>query len=119
MGNQKQLEVSEEKARRREEKYQDQIKQINIRLKQAEARSEYAEMNISKLNLRMKSSVRNSRSMLSLASLMTPSMRCSTSTRLSDLCYSTLSTFQTLHTHCGKHDLVWNTRSTYYTRCPG
>merc|ERR1719477_268563 len=32
--NQKQLEVSEEKARRREEKYQDQIKQINIRLKQ-------------------------------------------------------------------------------------
>merc|ERR1712044_31619 len=34
--NQKQLEVSEEKARRREEKYQEQIKQINIRLKQAE-----------------------------------------------------------------------------------
>merc|ERR1740136_246918 len=32
--NQKQLEISEEKARRREEKYQDQIKQINIRLKQ-------------------------------------------------------------------------------------
>jgi len=51
--NQKQLEVSEEKARRREEKYQDQIKQINIRLKQAEARSEYAEMNISKLHLRI------------------------------------------------------------------
>jgi len=51
--NQKQLEISEEKARRREEKYQDQIKQINIRLKQAEARSEYAEMNISKLHLRI------------------------------------------------------------------
>ena len=29
--NQKQLEVSEEKARKREEKYQDQIKQLNIR----------------------------------------------------------------------------------------
>merc|ERR1712193_109231 len=51
--NQKQLEVSEEKARRREEKYQEQIKQINIRLKQAESRSEYAEMNISKLHLRI------------------------------------------------------------------
>merc|ERR1719400_1529412 len=31
--NQKQLEISEEKARKREEKYQEQIKQINIRLK--------------------------------------------------------------------------------------
>jgi len=51
--NQKQLEISEEKARKREEKYQEQIKQINIRLKQAEARSEYAEMNISKLHLRI------------------------------------------------------------------
>jgi len=51
--NQKQLEVSEEKARKREEKYQEQIKQINIRLKQAESRSEYAEMNISKLHLRI------------------------------------------------------------------
>jgi len=51
--NQKQLEVSEEKARRREEKYQEQIKQINIRLKQSESRSEYAEMNISKLHLRI------------------------------------------------------------------
>merc|ERR1712079_985572 len=49
--NQKQLEISEEKARKREEKYQEQIKQINIRLKQAESRSEYAEMNISKLHL--------------------------------------------------------------------
>ena len=29
--NQKQLEISEEKARKREEKYQEQIKQINIR----------------------------------------------------------------------------------------
>lgn len=51
--NQKQLEVSEEKARRREEKYQDQIKQIQIRLKQSDSRSEYAEMNISKLHLRI------------------------------------------------------------------
>merc|ERR1712227_261992 len=51
--NQKQLEISEEKARKREEKYQEQIKQINIRLKQAESRSEYAEMNISKLHLRI------------------------------------------------------------------
>jgi len=51
--NQKQLEVSEEKARRREEKYQDQIKLLNIRLKQADSRSEYAEMNISKLHLRI------------------------------------------------------------------
>merc|ERR1711936_1247565 len=51
--NQKQLEISEEKARRREEKYQEQIKQINIRLKQAESRSEYAEMNIGKLHLRI------------------------------------------------------------------
>merc|ERR1719420_351228 len=42
--NQKQLEVSEEKPRKREEKYQEQIKQINIRLKQAESRSEYAEL---------------------------------------------------------------------------
>merc|ERR1719400_1493087 len=46
--NQKALEVSEEKARRREEKYQDQIK-----LKQSDSRSEYAEMNISKLHLRI------------------------------------------------------------------
>jgi len=51
--NQKVLEVSEEKARRREEKYQDQIKQINIRLKQSDSRSEYAEMNITKLHLRI------------------------------------------------------------------
>merc|ERR1712130_100492 len=49
----KALEVSEEKARRREEKYQDQIKQIQIRLKQSDSRSEYAEMNISKLHLRI------------------------------------------------------------------
>ena len=48
--NQKQLEVSEEKARQREEKYQEQIRLVNIRLKEAESRSEYAEMNISKLH---------------------------------------------------------------------
>merc|ERR1712055_361887 len=51
--NQKQLEISEEKARRREEKYQDQIKQLNIRLKESDSRSEYAEMNITKLHLRI------------------------------------------------------------------
>ena len=67
--NQKQLEVSEEKARQREEKYQgdisgvnvrgqvlyfqEQIKIINNRLKDTEAKSEYAEMNISKLHLRI------------------------------------------------------------------
>merc|ERR1712226_1640317 len=51
--NQKQLEISEEKARRREEKYQDQIKQINIKLKESDSRSEYVEMNISKLHLRI------------------------------------------------------------------
>merc|ERR1719151_264404 len=50
--NQKQLEISEEKARR-EEKYQDQIKQLNIRLKESDSRSEYAEMNITKLHLRI------------------------------------------------------------------
>merc|ERR1712061_144297 len=51
--NQKQLEISEEKARRREEKYQDQIKQLNIRLKESDSRSEYAETNITKLHLRI------------------------------------------------------------------
>merc|ERR1711874_109108 len=51
--NQKQLEVSEEKARQRGEKYQEQIKIINNRLKDTEAKSEYAEMNISKLHLRI------------------------------------------------------------------
>jgi len=51
--NQKTLEVSEEKARRREEKYQDQIKQIQVKYKQTVSRSEYAEMNISKLHLRI------------------------------------------------------------------
>merc|ERR1712029_1015340 len=51
--NQKQLEISEEKARKREEKYQEQIKLINNLLKEAESRSEYAEMNISKLHLRI------------------------------------------------------------------
>jgi len=51
--NQKQLGISEEKARRREEKYQDQIKQLNIRLKESDSRSEYAEMNITKLHLRI------------------------------------------------------------------
>merc|ERR1712001_229024 len=47
------LKRAEEKARRREEKYQDQIKQLNIRLKESDSRSEYAEMNITKLHLRI------------------------------------------------------------------
>jgi len=48
--NQKQLEITEEKATKRQEKYQDQLKHLNIKLKQSEARAEYAEMNISKLH---------------------------------------------------------------------
>ena len=51
--NQKQFEISEEKARKREEKYQEKIQEINTRLKIAESRAEYAEMNISKLHLKI------------------------------------------------------------------
>merc|ERR1719206_1289906 len=51
--NQKQLEVSEEKARRREEKYQDQIKQINIRLKKARRREEKYQDQIKQINIRI------------------------------------------------------------------
>jgi len=51
--NQKMVEVSVEKAIRREEKYQSKIKQIEERLKLAETRSEYAEKNISKLHHRI------------------------------------------------------------------
>jgi len=51
--NMKQLEVSEEKALLREEKYKDQIAQIVARLKLADGRAEYGEMNITKLNQRI------------------------------------------------------------------
>lgn len=51
--NMKQLEVSEEKAVAREEKYKEQIKILMNRLKVADARAEYGEMNITKLNIRI------------------------------------------------------------------
>ena len=51
--NQKQFEISEEKARKREEKYQEKIQEINTRLKIADALAEYSEMNISKLHLKI------------------------------------------------------------------
>ena len=51
--NMKQLEVSEEKAVSREEKYKEQIRLLMGRLKAADARAEYGEMNITKLNIRI------------------------------------------------------------------
>jgi len=51
--NMKSLEVSEEKALQREEKYKDQIAQLMNRLKLADGRAEYGEMNITKLNQRI------------------------------------------------------------------
>ena len=51
--NMKQLEVSEEKAMARDERYKDQIKSLVVRLKEADKRAEYGEMNITKLNLRI------------------------------------------------------------------
>jgi len=51
--NMKQLEVSEEKAVSREEKYKEQIRLVMGRLKAADARAEYGEMNITKLNIRI------------------------------------------------------------------
>ena len=51
--NMKQLEVSEEKAVRREEKYKEQIRALMNRLKATDARAEYGEMNITKLNIRI------------------------------------------------------------------
>lgn len=51
--NMKQLEVSEEKAIGREEKFKEQIKLVMNRLKQADSRAEYGEMNITKLNIRI------------------------------------------------------------------
>ncbi len=51
--NMKQLEVSEEKALEREERFKDQIRTLVLRLKEADKRAEYGEMNITKLNLRI------------------------------------------------------------------
>ncbi len=51
--NMKQLEVSEEKAVAREEKYKEQIRLLNHRLKASVSRAEYGEMNITKLNIRI------------------------------------------------------------------
>ena len=51
--NMKQLEVSEEKAVAREEKYKEQIKILMNRLKAADSRAEYGEMNVTKLNIRI------------------------------------------------------------------
>ncbi len=51
--NMKQLEVSEEKAMEREERFKEQIRSLMVRLKEADKRAEYGEMNITKLNLRI------------------------------------------------------------------
>jgi tropomyosin-1 len=47
--NLKSLEVSEEKARQREDEFKEQIKNLTARLKQAEARAEFAERSVQKL----------------------------------------------------------------------
>ena len=47
--NLKSLEVSEEKANKREESYKDSIKTLTSKLKQAEARAEFAEKSVLKL----------------------------------------------------------------------
>jgi len=51
--NMKQLEVSEEKALEREERFKEQIRALMMRLKEADKRAEYGEMNITKLNIRI------------------------------------------------------------------
>jgi len=51
--NMKVLEVSEEKAIQRQERYQSQIHLLLAKLKEAEGRYEYGEMNITKLNHRI------------------------------------------------------------------
>ena len=51
--NMKCLEVSEEKAVSREERYKEQIKGVISKLKESVARAEYGEMNITKLNIRI------------------------------------------------------------------
>jgi hypothetical protein len=47
------LEVAEEKALTREDKYKEQVRLIMVRLKAADTRAEYGEMNITKLNCRI------------------------------------------------------------------
>jgi hypothetical protein len=51
--NLQQLEVSEEKALKREESYQNQLKSINDSLKAAENREENALKNIQRMNIRI------------------------------------------------------------------
>ena len=51
--NLQQLEVSEEKALQREEKYQKQIENLALSLKRAVNRDESATMNIQRLNIRI------------------------------------------------------------------
>jgi chromosome segregation ATPase len=51
--NMKQLEVAEERAMSREEKFKEHIRSLVQRLKEADKRAEYGEMNITKLNIRI------------------------------------------------------------------
>ncbi len=51
--NLQQLEVSEEKAIKREENYQKQLRDLRERLKMAETRDENATMNIGRLNIKI------------------------------------------------------------------
>ena len=51
--NMKQLEVAEERAINREEKFKEHIRSLVLRLKEADKRAEYGEMNITKLNIRI------------------------------------------------------------------
>ena len=51
--NMKQLEVAEEKAIQREERFKEQIRSLVMRLKDADKRAEYGEMTITKLNIRI------------------------------------------------------------------
>merc|ERR1711902_385656 len=51
--NMKQLEVAEEKALAREEKYKEQIFTLVEHMKAADVRAEFGEMNITKLNQRI------------------------------------------------------------------
>merc|ERR1711878_231220 len=51
--NMKQLEVAEEKALAREEKFKEQILGLSDRMKEADVRAEFGEMNITKLNQRI------------------------------------------------------------------
>ena len=51
--NMKSLEVAEEKAIEREERFKEQIRSLVMRLKEADKRAEYGEMTITKLNIRI------------------------------------------------------------------